>query len=230
MQTEWSPYWQDVRNLRWTDIDQEVLEKVANTLGWGPDRTLLEIGAGRGLHSKQLYEMMRCQRPDLYEVCPETLLYIKRMGLNALGDEADMKRHYDIVWSSGVPEHFEEPMRQQIIDQHFERSREWVVLVIPRNTWLRRAIGRRDRIPARDFTGEELVERLRRGASKHWADAGTDIEFHVESFCPLFGVRHVPKGMYNLIDRLIGWALPGGQLLGWARKGQSAVLPTQPRP
>ena len=59
MSTEWSSYWHDVRNLRWTVIDQEVLERVANALGWGPERTLLEIGAGRGIHSKQLFEMMR---------------------------------------------------------------------------------------------------------------------------------------------------------------------------
>ena len=47
MSTDWSSYWQDVVNLRWTDVDQVVLEKVANTLGWGPERTLLELGAGR---------------------------------------------------------------------------------------------------------------------------------------------------------------------------------------
>ena len=160
----------------------------------------------------------------------KTLLYMRRMGLNAIENEEDMKRHYDIVWSSGVPEHFEEPMRQQIIDQHFEHSRGWVLLVIPRDTWLRRAIGRHDRIPARDFTDDELAERLKRGASKHWADAGTNIEFHVESFCPLFGVRHIPQGWYNIIDRLVGWALPGGQLFAWARRDTGVGQPTQPRP
>jgi len=217
MSTEWSPYWQDVSNLRWTEVDQAVLERVANTLGWGPERSLLELGAGRGLHSKCLYEMMRCGSPDLYEVNPEMLLYMKRQGLNAIGEDAKLRRSYDIVWSYGVPEHFDDPERQEIIDRHFELATEWVLLVIPRATWLRSAVGRHDRIPAKDFTGPELRRRLESGAGRHWN--GLDgVEIHVESFCPLFGVRHIPAGFYNLTDRLVGWALPGGLLLGHARR------------
>jgi hypothetical protein len=137
MSSVWSSYWRDIRNLRWTDVDQVVLEKVANTLGWGPERSLLELGAGRGLHSRLLYETMRCDRPDLYEVSPEMLSYMERQGLNAVGDDEKLRRSYDVVWSYGVPEHFEDPMRQDIIDRHFELSNEWVLVVIPRSTWLR---------------------------------------------------------------------------------------------
>ncbi len=217
MSTIWSSYWQDVCNLRWTDVDLVSLEKVANALGFGPERSLLELGAGRGLHSKFLYEMLRCENPDLYEINPEMLLYIERQGLNAISDNAKLKQRYDIVWSYGVPEHFEDPMRQEIIDRHFELAGEWVLLVIPRATWLRRAIGRHDRIPAEDFTDAEFRERLERGAKKVWGQ--TDgVDFHVESFCPLFGVRHIPAGWYNIMDRLVGWALPGGLLIGWARR------------
>jgi hypothetical protein len=219
MSTEWSEYWQDVVNLRWTDVDQVVLERVANTLGWGPERTLLELGAGRGLHSKLLFEMMRCERPDLFEVSQEMLMYMRRQGLHAIGDESQLQPPYDIVWSYGVPEHFEEPMRQQIIDRHFELSRRWVLLVIPRATWLRSLVGREDRIPARDFTYAELARRLADGAARHWNGA-EDVKIRVEDFCPLFGVRHIPAGWYNLVDRLVGWSLPGGLLIGWAvRKG-----------
>jgi len=217
MSTEWSEYWQDVANLRWTEVDQVVLERVANTLGWGPDRSLLELGAGRGLHSKYLYEMMRCEEPDLYEVSPEMLMYMKRLGLNAIGSDAELRESYDIVWSYGVPEHFEEPMRQQIINRHFELSAGWVLLVIPRATWLRAMVGREDRIPARDFTHDELARRLAEGASEHWGNA-QDVTIQVEDFCPLFGVRHIPSGWYNIVDKLTGWALPGGLLIGWARK------------
>jgi hypothetical protein len=215
MSSEWSEYWQDVANLRWTDVDQVVLERVANTLGWGPERTLLELGAGRGLHSKYLFEMMRCEEPDLYEVSQEMLMYMRRQGFHAIGDESGLRPKYDIVWSYGVPEHFEEPMRQQIIDRHFELSSRWVLLVIPRATWLRKLIGREDRIPARDFTYDELAGRLADGAVKHWGGS-SGAEIRVEDFCPLFGVRHIPAGWYNLVDRLIGWALPGGLLIGWA--------------
>lgn len=216
MSTEWSPYWQDVRNLRWTVVDQVVFERVANVLGWGPERTLLELGAGRGIHSKLLYEALRCESPDLYEVNPEMMLFMKRLGLNAIGDEG-LKQGYDIVWSYGVPEHFEEPMRQEIIDRHFELSRDWVLLVIPRATWLRKLVAREDRIPARDFTDDELWQRLSRGAEKHWGSGG-GVEIHVESFVPLFGVRHIPDPVYPVVNGLVGWALPGGLLIGWARR------------
>ena len=221
MTSEWSSYWRDVSNLRWTDVDQVVFEKVANALGWGPDRSLLELGAGRGIHSRRLYESMRCARPDLYEVNAEMLLYMERQGLNAVGDENELRRTYDVVWSYGVPEHFEEPMRQDIIDRHFELAGQWVLLVIPRSTWLRKMLGRTDRIPAKDFTDAELASRLRSGAEKHWEGSAGAVEFHVESFCPLFGVRHIPAGWYNLLDRLVGWALPGGLLLGYARRRAS---------
>ena len=218
MSTEWTPYWQDVRNLRWTVVDQVVLEKVAGLLGWGPTRSLLELGAGRGLHSRRLYETMRCDRPDLYEVSPEMLAYMKRQGLNAIGDERELRRQYDIVWSYGVPEHFEGPERQAIIDRHFELAREWVVLVIPRRTWARRAFGRRDRVGAHDFTEAELRARLRAGAEKHWSDSPAGIEHRAEAFCPLFGIRHVPDALYPVAEKLIGWALPGGLLIGHARR------------
>ena len=222
MATEWSPYWQDVRNLRWTDVDQVVLERVANALGWGPERSLLELGAGRGLHSKYLYEMMRCETPDLYEVNPEMLMFMERQGLRAIGRDEELRHSYDIVWSYGVPEHFEDPERQEIIDRHFELSREWVLLVIPRATWVRSAVGRHDRIPARDFTDSELRDRLAVGADRHW-DGRQDAEIEVRSFCPLFGGRHIPAGLYNLTDRLIGWALPGGLLIGHARRSPAGA-------
>jgi len=221
MATEWSPYWQDARNLRWSVIDQEVFERVANLLGWGPERRLLELGAGRGLHSKLLYEAMRCARPDLYEVCPEACQYMERAGLSPVCDESRLGRDYDIVWSYGVPEHFEDPTRQDIIDRHFELSRDWVVLVIPRDTWVRRLVARRDRIPARDFTETELKERLERGARKRWGE-GQPAQLAVAACCPLFGIRHVPEGIYPIVERLVGWALPGGLLLGWARKRAAA--------
>jgi hypothetical protein len=227
--TEWSGYWQDVRNLRWSVVDQQVFERVADLLGWGPDRRLLEIGAGRGLHSKLLYETMRCGRPDLYEVCPEACRYMERAGLSPVCDEARLGRDYDVVWSYGLPEHFEDPARQDIIDRHFELSRDWVILVVPSAAWLRRLAGRRDRVAARDFTKKELERRLEQGARRHWGGAA---DSGVAACCPLFGIRHIPEAFYVFLERLIGWALPGGLLIGWARRdaarGEAGRAPCNP--
>jgi hypothetical protein len=58
----WTPFWSRMANLRWTASDQHVLEVVGDALGWGPERSLLEIGAGRGQHSVRLQRAERIGR------------------------------------------------------------------------------------------------------------------------------------------------------------------------
>ena len=220
MSTEWSPFWLDVRNFRWAAVDQVILERVADTLGWGPDRSLLELGAGRGLHSKLLCDIMRCDRPDLYDPCPEAYLCMTRAGLNALRDESELGRNYDIVWSNGLIEHFEGDERQAIVNQHFALSRDWVVFVVPRKNWQRKVFPPREGVPHQtEYTQTELTRRMRTGAEHGWGHPPASLR--VESFCPLFGVRHVPDALYPVVDKLIGWSLPDGLLIGGARKGDA---------
>ena len=56
----WDAYWQDARNLHWGELDKHVLRVVADAMGWGPDRSLIELGGGRGQHSRNLYLWGRC--------------------------------------------------------------------------------------------------------------------------------------------------------------------------
>jgi hypothetical protein len=217
MPTEWSAFWQRAANLRWGAMDQEILEEVANLLGWGPNRTLLEIGAGRGLHSKFLYEYMRCDRPELYDPCPEAHQYITRAGLKAIAREDEITRTYDIVWSSGLVEHFFEDARQEIIDKHFRLSHDWVVLVVPRANWQRRIFRPRQEVPDAILYREgELMERMEAAALKCWGGAPAGVGHRC--FAPLFGVRHIPDGIYSVADRIASPFLPAGLILGWARR------------
>jgi hypothetical protein len=218
MSTEWSSFWLDVRNLTWAAVDQVILERVANVLGWGPDRTLLELGAGRGLHSKLLYETMRSAEPHVYDPCPEAHEYMLRAGLHAIRDEAGLAHEYDIVWSNGLIEHFEGEERQGIVDRHFRLSRDWVLFVVPRANWQRKVFRPREGVPHQtEYTEAELEQRMRTAARNVWGREPPVLR--IRSFCPLFAVRHIPDAWYPVIDKLVGWALPDGLLIGWARRG-----------
>jgi hypothetical protein len=219
MSTEWSSFWLDVHNLTWAAVDQVILEKVANTLGWGPHRSLLELGAGRGLHSRLLYETMRAAAPIVYDPCPEAYEYMRRAGLNAIRSDEELGGDYDIVWSNGLIEHFEGDERQRIVDRHFGLSRDWVLFVVPRRNWQRKVFRPRKGVPHQiEYTEAELEERMRTAAREVWGREPSVIS--VRSFCPLFAVRHIPDAWYPVIDKLVGWALPGGLLIGWARKAE----------
>jgi hypothetical protein len=221
MSTEWSSFWLDVHNLRWAAVDQVILERVANVLGWGPDRTLLELGAGRGLHSKLLHETMRSGPPHTYDPCPEAFEYMRRAGLHAIKDEAELAHEYDIVWSNGLIEHFEGEERQEVVDRHLRLSRDWVLFVVPRANWQRKIFRPREGVPHQtEYTEAELRERMLAAARSVWGCEPPAVS--VRSFCPLFGVRHIPDAWYPVIDRLLGWALPDGLLIGWMRKGGGA--------
>jgi hypothetical protein len=217
MPTEWTGFWLDAHNLRWSVVDEVTFEKVASILGWGPTRSLLEIGAGRGLLSKRLYETMRADWPDLYDPCPESYEYMTRAGLRAVKSEAELRNSYDVVWSNGLVEHFEGDERQGILGKHFRRSGDWVVIVTPRRT-LRRSVFRpHASIPHQiEYTEEEMRRRLGAAALECWGQPAALIG--VETFCPLFGIRHIPDAWYPVVDKLAGWALPDGLIVGWARR------------
>ncbi len=228
MSTEWSSFWLDVRNLHWGAVDEVILERIANALGWGPERSLLEFGAGRGLHSKRLYETMRCADPDVHDPCRESHEFMKRAGLNAIMEDAGLKAEYDIVWSNGLVEHFEGDERQTIVAKHFRFSGDWVLLIIPRKNWQRRLFRPRKGVPHQtEYTNEELEERMRNAAVEAWGQPPATLV--VDSFCPFFAVRHIPDAWYPVLDKLLGWALPDGLLIGWARKaGNPEPTPEPP--
>jgi hypothetical protein len=143
---------------------------------------------------------------------------MRRAGLHAITDEAEIGDQYDIVWSNGLIEHFEGEERQRIVDRHFRLSRDWVLFVVPRKNWQRRIFRPRKGVPhQREYTEAELEERMRIASREVWGREPSVLR--IRSFCPLFAVRHIPDAWYPVMDKLVGWALPDGLLIGWARKG-----------
>ena len=212
--SDWSGFWQKMTNLRWSACDQHVLEVVGDTLGWGPERTLLEIGCGRGMHSHQLHQAGRCGRIDLVDEADEARRLACRLPFardyeGGWATDALPTHTYDIVWSSGVVEHYFGDERQDIIEDHFRLADEWVVLVVPRQTWTRWLFPPRADVPlCRLYSKDELHKRMAR--------PGWDVT--VTTFAPLFGLRHIPDAFYPVLTKLLGLFLPDNLLIGIARK------------
>jgi len=199
----WSGFYHEAKNHRWSAVDQHVLEVVAEAMGWGPERTLFEIGGGRGLHSRKLWQMGRCGKAMVYDTSAESRLIAERHGMPAKTKLAAA----DIIWSYGVCEHFDGLERQAIIDRHFEYARELVVIVVPAKTWTmaRPRLG----VPwRREFTSRELGLRM---AYPGWIVT-------VDSFAPLFTVRHIPDTFYAPLTTLLRRIVPGNLLIGVARR------------
>lgn len=222
---EWSGFWRDIRHLHWGAVDEEILTAVADVLGWGPERSLLEIGGGRGLHSKRLWESGRAGSATVYELAAETRVLVERAGIAWTGElppDPSASDLYDIVWSNGVVEHYEGQARQEIVDDHFRRSRDWVVVVAPRANWQRRIFRPRHGVPDQwEYSVPEMRERLATAARNVWGEGPAAIG--ARSFCPLFAVRHIPDGVYPIVAKLAGWALPDGLVIGWARRSTPAA-------
>ncbi len=213
--TDWSPYWRDMKNLRWGALDQHILEVVGDAMGWGPNRTLLEIGAGRVAHTSALWRSGRCADFDVVEPSSAAQTLMARLppfstcSPTCYNEADEINDRYDVVWSSGLVEHFDGAARQSIIDDHFRLAREQVVLVVPRATWTRKLFPPSAQTPWCElYTARELRERMAR--------PGWTVE--VGAFAPLFGIRHIPDAFYPVVDKLVGPALPGNLLLGVAER------------
>ena len=114
-------------------------------------------------------------------------------------------------------EHFVGNQRQVIVTKHFRYSRDWVLLIIPRTNWQRTLFRPRTGVPHQwEYTNDELEERMKNAAVEAWGQPPATLV--VDSFCPFFAVRHIPDAWYPVLDKLLGWALPDGLLIGWARK------------
>lgn len=210
---DWCDYWQDMRNLRWGALDRHLLEVVGDAMGWGPHRELLELGGGRGWHSRSLYLTGRCGSMCVADRSPEARMLARRAGCETTGEPG---QEADVVWSSGLIEHFSGHARQGIVDDHFRLAREQVVIVVPAANLQRRLSPPRPETPwAKLYTEEELWDRMVEAALNVW---GTEADLTLQSFAPLFGVRHIPDALYPTLSRLVRPFLNGGLIIGTARK------------
>ncbi|HJH26541.1 MAG TPA: hypothetical protein C5S37_07135 [Methanophagales archaeon] len=104
------------------------------------NKSICELGCGSGVLSFLLLkngarsaslvdfssEALRLAR-DLFKSCDYTLDFVQSDFMELIGDS----KKYDVVFSSGVCEHFDGELRKLNVEKHFELSNEYVVIIVP---------------------------------------------------------------------------------------------------
>ena len=102
------------------------------------NKDIIELGCGRGVLS-YLLNKYDPKSLTLMDFSKEALLRAKNIFSSSReihyleGDLLNIKseKQYDIVFSSGVVEHFSGKLRKQAIDKHFEISKDKVIFIVP---------------------------------------------------------------------------------------------------
>tara|TARA_B100000953_G_scaffold76226_1_gene61587 strand:- start:1802 stop:2581 length:780 start_codon:yes stop_codon:yes gene_type:complete len=102
------------------------------------DKEVLELGCGRAALSYLLSEYGP-ESITLVDFSKEALLRAKNIFNNSKNIEFieddllkfETKKKYDIVFSSGVVEHFSNELRELAIDKHFYTSKDKVIFLVP---------------------------------------------------------------------------------------------------
>jgi SAM-dependent methyltransferase len=117
-------------------MDFIIFKEIAKNISF-KDKDTIELGCGRGVLSKLILENCAI-KVTLVDFSKEAI----RLAHDLIGDkkaqfiEAEILElpevtKYDIVFSSGVAEHFSGEFRKNIILKHLALSRDKVVLVVP---------------------------------------------------------------------------------------------------
>ena len=117
--------------------DKKIFDYLINEID-PKNKNVIELGCGRGVLS-YLLSKYDSKSITLMDFSNEALLRAKNIfkgsdNINFLkGDLLNIKsdKKYDIVFSSGVVEHFSDTLRKQAIDKHFEVSDDKVIFIIP---------------------------------------------------------------------------------------------------
>lgn len=137
----WSRTWRDRRGgvrPQWYFIFRQIARHIAIA-----DQAVLELGAGEGHLS---YHALRAgaRHATLVDFSTEALDHARRLLQGCPPDKVsfvesnlldlDLGRTFDLVWSSGVVEHFAGDDLARCIERHARHSRRYVVLCIPSDT------------------------------------------------------------------------------------------------
>lgn len=232
----WSATWRGSKGrpkARWGFIFRRIAAHVPVA-----DQEILELGAGEGnlaYHalrggarhvtlvdfSEAAFERAR----QLLETWPEE----KKSFVCANLLEVDLGRKFDLVWSSGVVEHFAGLELDRCVERHAVHSRRYVAIVVPSDTAFNR---RRSRDPrCRELFGfwhtipdATLAELL----GRYGFEIRVCERFRRSYGVPLIGIRGTQRAQMwlhrILFDFLLAPILParaGGLLLVVGERGQS---------
>lgn len=210
----WNRTWASTATAQIAGLDRRIFGALAGLLDVrGMD--VLELGAGSG-HLCRRMLAAGARSATLVDFSPAALARARRelAGAGACRFvEADVfdlegERRYDLVFSSGLAEHFSGEAREAIVEKHLALSRDRACIIVPArphpNTFRHRRARTRDLYGwQRAFSVDELTGRI---------NAGGDFEIEAaRRILPLYGV--------TLLDLLGARESPGGPALARAWNG-----------
>ena len=136
--TVWDKTWENQSEIvKISAADRKYFKYIINDVN-PRDKEVLELGCGRAALSYLLSEYGP-KSITLVDFSKEALLRAKNIfkkSMNIKYIEGDLlkfetKKKYDLVFSSGVVEHFSKNLREMAIDKHFYASKDKVIFLVP---------------------------------------------------------------------------------------------------
>jgi len=136
--TVWDKSWEKQSEIvKISSADRKFFKYLINEIN-PKDKEILELGCGRAALSF-LFDKYEPKSITLVDFSKEALLRAKNIFSNSkhikfVEDDLlkfETKKKYDIVFSSGVVEHFSDELRELAINKHFYASKDKVIFLVP---------------------------------------------------------------------------------------------------
>ncbi len=134
----WNDTWNKLKgDISINDVNRIIFRELSNVIDFRGKETI-ELGCGKGILS---YLMMKngaksCALVDFSEsaLSLARTLFGDAKNVNFILSDVfkiDETKQYDIVFSSGVAEHFSDALREEIIHKHLRLTKDIAVLIVP---------------------------------------------------------------------------------------------------
>jgi len=189
----WNKTWNKLSgNIVITDMDKLIFKELIRYIKVR-DKEIIELGCGRGILSF-LMANNGAKTVNLVDFSEEALNIARKLFVDLNNVEFiksdifhfDELKKYDIVFSSGVAEHFADKLREEIIYRHLRMTKDIAIIVVPARPHFNTIRHRKRRVIALygwqySFSKEEINKIIRK-----YGDY--DI-IHNQRFYPLYGVN-----------------------------------------
>jgi len=175
-----------------SEIDKLIVKELGRFIDFR-DKEIIELGCGRGILSF-LMAKNGAKAVNLVDFSEEALdiardLFVDVHNVEFIKSDIfdlDELKKYDIVFSSGVAEHFSDKLREEIIYKHLRMTKDIAIIIVPVRPHFNTIRHRKRRVIALygwqySFCKEEINKIVRKYG-------GYDI-IHNQRFYPLYGVN-----------------------------------------
>jgi len=134
----WDNSWRRTEILTISGLDHRIFGQMAKTISF-KGKEVIELGCGRGVLG--YLALKNGAKKVTFVDFSDQALQIARYILKNYGDNVEFiksdflnleeNKQYDLVFSSGVAEHFSGKMREKCIQKHLNLSNQYVAIIVP---------------------------------------------------------------------------------------------------